>query len=253
MSLKETSCEKEVAQTVHIRRLATQQELQDATNLEAEIWGAGDPTPRSLLVVFSHHGGVVTGAYDGDRLVGVSLGFPGIDAAGVTYLHSHLLGVRPEYRRHRLGESLKRAQWQFAEEKGLPYIGWTYDPLMAPNAWFNLAVLGAEVRDVWENVYGTLDDAINGTMPTHRFWVVWNAKARPRSPQGGGEHWRMDIPSNVAALRRDNPEAARRQAEQFFQDSRRLWEGGWRIAGAGRDASGVWYDWVQEPGKDDDA
>ncbi len=238
---------------MQIRRLATHQELQHATDLEAEIWGAGDPTPRSLLVVFAHHGGVVTGAYDGDRLVGVSLGFPGIDDEGATYLHSHLLGVRPEYRRHRLGEALKRAQWQFAEEKGLPYIGWTYDPLMAPNAWFNLSVLRAEVRDVWENVYGTLGDAINGALPTHRFWVVWNGAAPLPSNPSGGEHRRMDIPSNVAALRREDPGAARSQADQFFQESRGLWESGWRIAGAGRDAGGVWYDWVQQPEKGGDA
>ncbi len=228
---------------MEIRRLRHMPELDAATRLEATIWGASDPTPRSLLVVFAHHGGVVLGAYDGDDIVGVTVGFPGIDEIGTVYLHSHLLGVLPAYRRSRLGEALKRAQWRYAEEMGLPYIGWTYDPLMAPNAWFNLSVLGAQVQGLWENVYGSLGDAINGDLPTHRIWVAWNPTRPPL--QAWGERRIMRIPPGVAELRRSDPARAREQADRFFGQMTAWWNQGFRVMGAGRDESGVWYEWSE--------
>ncbi|MCY0878998.1 MAG: GNAT family N-acetyltransferase [Firmicutes bacterium] len=226
-----------------IRELSEPHEFAAFSRLEAEIWGANDPTPRALLHVFARHGGVVLGAYDGERLVGISLGFPGLDREGRTYLHSHVLGVTPEYRGRGVGQALKRAQWAHAERLGLPYVGWTYDPLMAPNAWFNLKVLGATVADVLENAYGPLDDAINGTLPTHRFWVCWNPTSR--RPDDQGEEATLVIPENVDSLRRRDPDAARRQQEAFFSEIRQRWAAGWRIAGVERDSSRVWYRWVR--------
>lgn len=226
---------------MNIRRVTEARALDEASRLEAEIWGASDPTPRALLVVFAHHGGVVLGAYDVDQLVGVTVGFPGLNDQNQPYLHSHLLGVLPRYRRQRIGEALKRAQWDFAQERGLPYIGWTYDPLMAPNAWFNLAVLGGRVTRIMENVYGPLEDAINGTLPTHRLWVEWNPQDNVRPAAAGSI---LRIPADVAALRREDWEAASQQAERFFADIQRRWNRGDRIVTAGRDEAGVYYLWT---------
>ncbi len=39
-----------------------------------------------------------SGAYDGERMVGFCSPFPGIKPGGRPYLHSHMLGVLPEYR-----------------------------------------------------------------------------------------------------------------------------------------------------------
>lgn len=229
---------------MHIRRLSASDELDAASRLEAAIWGAPDPTPRSLLVVFSHHGGVVLGAYDGLDLVGVTVGFPGIDHRARTYLHSHLLGVLPPYRCHRLGEALKRAQWAFAEERQLPYIGWTYDPLMAPNAWFNLAVLGARVADVWEDVYGALQDELNYNLKTHRLWVEWNP-TRPNLAVVSSVVG-LSIPAGVSLRRQQNPELASQEADRFFSQIQELWDAGLRIVGVTRDDSGVAYQWAPE-------
>jgi predicted GNAT superfamily acetyltransferase len=227
-----------------IRELTALDEFDAFSQLEARIWGATDPTPRSLLVVFSRHGGVVLGAYDRGQLVGISLGFPGLDEEGRTYLHSHVLGVVMEYRGRGVGQALKRAQWTYAERAGLPYVGWTFDPLMAQNAWFNLAVLGAEVADVLENAYGSLNDAINGTAPTHRLWVRWNPQEPPRR-QSGGDEALMAIPANVETLRRQDPHRARTQQEEFFQEISARWQTGWRIEGVVRQEGQVWYRWVK--------
>jgi len=235
---------------IDIRRLTKGDQLRQATIFEAAIWGNSDPTSESLLTVFAHHGGVVLGAYDQETLVGLSLGFPGIDGDDVTYLHSHLLAVLPSYRRHRLGEALKRAQWMYAQERSLPYIGWTYDPLMAPNTWFNIGVLGARVDALVENMYGNLHDAINGDLPTHRLWVTWNPD-RDNVLKPHLVDRLMAIPLGVEELRRQDADEARRQADSFFSEMRDWWDHGYRICGVVRDAGQVWYQWSQKVEKEE--
>jgi len=51
----------------------------------------------TMFVVAAHTGGQVLGAFDGDRLVGYTLAVVGLRDR-VTYLHSHMTGVRSEYR-----------------------------------------------------------------------------------------------------------------------------------------------------------
>lgn len=218
-------------------------ELDEASRFEAQIWGASDPTPRSLLAVFAQHGGLVLGAFDQDRLVGLSVGIPGLDDDGASYLHSHLLAVEPDYRRRRLGEALKRAQWDYAARRGFSYVGWTYDPLIETNAWFNLGVLGARVDSLVSDAYGRLHDVFNHDLPTHRFWVIWDPAGEPRRSVAG-ERREMAIPRHVMELRRDKPDEARRQSDEWFQRARRWWSAGWRVVGVDRDQSGVQYQWA---------
>lgn len=226
-----------------IRQLTGQREFNEASRLEVEIWGNPDPIPASLLTVFAHHGGVVLGAYSEHRMVGVSVGFPGLDAEGELYLHSHLLAVAPSYRSQHLGAALKAQQWEVAQTRGFSYIGWTFDPLMAANAWFNLAVLGARVVSIQENVYGLLDDALNGSMPTHRLWVRWEGSSPLRTQLATEE---VMIPIDVAALRHTDPERARGQLNEYFSDMMHRWDEGWRIVGVRREAMQVFYRWAKE-------
>lgn len=199
---------------MQIRKLLQPHELDAASRFEGEIWGVSDPTPRVLLLVFAHHGGLVLGAYHDGNLVGISLGFPGLDEDGRTYLHSHLLAVSPEFRGRRVGESLKRAQWDYARTNRLPYIGWTYDPLVQGNAWLNLGVLAGRVDALRDNVYGSLNDNFNGALPTHRFWVTWSTQDSTSDAPSGVEYRMMPIPQNVGELRQKNPSAAREQFDQ---------------------------------------
>lgn len=228
-----------------IRPLTDSTSLKEASRLEAVIWGARDPTPKALLTVFAHHGGVVLGAFDSARMVGVVVGFPAVDGRNRLYLHSHLLGVLPAYRGRHLGERLKWAEWQFAEARGFSYMGWTYDPMMAANAWFNLRVLGARVADVQENVYGPLEDGLNGGLPTHRFWVEWNPNQK-RPALASGSEVRQEIPQDVGMLRQHDLRAAERQANTFFAESRALWEAGFRVSRVERQGDGVAYVWIRE-------
>ena len=69
-------------------------------------------------------------------------------------MHSHITGVLPEYQSHGLGRLLKQHQreWAFARDVG--HITWTFDPLVARNAHFNLRVLGTRVTEYLVNHYG---------------------------------------------------------------------------------------------------
>ncbi len=107
-----------------------------------------------FLVVVSHVGGHVFGAYDGGRMVGFCFAIPGIKPDGRPYLHSHMLGVLPEYRNLAVGRRLKLRQREDALARGIELIEWTFDPLELKNAYFNIERLGAMVRRYSENQYG---------------------------------------------------------------------------------------------------
>lgn len=229
-----------------IRPLTTAAEMVDVHRIESETWGPQEVTPGALLTIFAHHGGLLLGAYHDDIIVGVSLGFPALDDGGTTYLHSHLLAVLPPFRGQRVGEALKRRQRAYAQSRKLPYVGWTYDPLMAPNAWFNLGVLGAHVAALHANAYGRLDDAINRGLPTHRFWVVWDAADgwHQTIPAGLPERL-MPIPVEVGAGRHRHGAQAQAAYDQWFARAQDWWAQGWRIDGVIRGCGGVSYRWVK--------
>ena len=94
-----------------------------------------------------HAGGYVAAAYDGEQVVGGSLGFLARHL-GEPALHSHVTGILPGVRRTGLGRAMKLHQRAWAAEHGLAWVTWTFDPLVRRNAWFNIGVLGAEVARV---------------------------------------------------------------------------------------------------------
>jgi hypothetical protein len=55
----------------------------------------------------------------------------------------------------RLGERLKHYQRDIVREMGVEKMFWTFDPLVARNAHFNLNRLGASVAEYLPNFYGS--------------------------------------------------------------------------------------------------
>ena len=68
----------------------------------------------------------------------------------------------------RVGFALKVHQRAWALARGVPAIVWTFDPLVARNAWFNLAKLAALPAAYLEDFYGPMTDAINAGMASDR-------------------------------------------------------------------------------------
>ena len=196
---------------IEIRQLFKLEEFEDVLRLQKEIWSFADVEllPLRFLVVVSKVGGHVFGAYDGPRMIGFCFAIPGIKPDGQPYLHSHMLGVLPEYRNAAIGRRLKFRQRDDALARGIQLIEWTFDPLELKNAFLNIEKLGAIVRRYNENQYGTTSSPLHGGLPTDRCiaeWWIRRADSRSAAPPDAE---RISYPAGIAAIREQDPAQAR--------------------------------------------
>jgi predicted GNAT superfamily acetyltransferase len=216
---------------IEVRGLKGLDELNEAVRLQKEIWGFADIEllPLRLFVVAQKVGGQTLGAFDGDRMVGFLLAIPGL-RQGTMYLHSHMMGVLPEYRNLRIGRRLKLAQREEALSRGIRLVEWTFDPLELKNAFFNIERLGAIVRRYVRNQYGTTSSPLHGGLPTDRCVAEWHldsphatAILEGREYSRGPVLERIAIPSDIAEIRATDPSKAKTiqadasdQFEEYF-------------------------------------
>jgi len=186
------------AQAPEIRALDTVQSVFAASHVLSQVWG-GDRTgmPANLLRALAHAGNYAFGVYDDDRMVGASVAFFGPPADAV--LHSHITGLLPEYRGQGSGRTLKLHQRAWALEHGVQRITWTFDPLVARNAHFNLQVLGVRVTEYLVDHYGRMDDGVNRGDESDRLMVSWELTAA-RSDRGEVVA-SVDVPRDIEAVR----------------------------------------------------
>ena len=164
------------AADVEIRDLTSLEECRAVVAIQEEVWGRdGETVPASVLLVSAKSGGILLGAVAGEpagTLAGFVWSMPGV-RDGVRTHWSHMLGVRPGHREHRLGERLKWAQRQRAIAQGAEMIEWTFDPLQAANAHFNLNVLGGVGARYGVDIYGALAGPLHRGTPTDRLIIEW--------------------------------------------------------------------------------
>jgi predicted GNAT superfamily acetyltransferase len=203
---------------IAVRALATGAEFAEAVDLQKRIWHFADIEllPVRLFVVAHKVGGHVFGAYDAGRMVGFLLAIPGIKRGAQGYLHSHMLGVLPEYRDRGVGRALKLRQREDALTRGIELVEWTFDPLELKNAFFNMERLGAIVRRYVENQYGTTSSPLHGGLPTDRCTAEWwVASDRVKSilagePAGRSAiEERIEVPAEIDEIRKTDPKCAR--------------------------------------------
>src|SRR5712692_3102392 len=125
---------------IEIRALSDHKQFREAVQLQKKIWGFEDVEllPVRLFVVATKVGGQAFGAYAGAPMIGFCLAIPGLKPGGKSYLHSHMLGVLPEYHNCGAGRLLKLKQREDAIARGIDLIEWTFDPLELKNAYFNM-------------------------------------------------------------------------------------------------------------------
>jgi predicted GNAT superfamily acetyltransferase len=225
---------------IEIRLLASHAEFRDAVRLQKEIWGFEDIEllPLRLFVVAGKIGGQALGAFDGARMIGFCLAIPGVKPGGASYLHSHMLGVLPEYRDAHVGRRLKLAQREEALARGVDLIEWTFDPLEIKNAFFNMERLGAIVRRYVPNQYGTTSSPLHGGLPTDRciaeWWIASNrAKAIIAGqpfPRNSVEA-RIAIPADIADIRSNEPSRAREVQQTASEQFRAAFDRGLAVIG----------------------
>src|ERR1019366_2975338 len=203
---------------IEIRQLFDREEFEGVVALQKTIWSFADAEllPLRFLVVVSKVGGHVFGAYDGPRMIGFCFAIPGIKPDGRPYLHSHMLGVLPEYRNAQVGRRLKLHQRDDALARGIALIEWTFDPLELKNAYLNIERLGAIVRVYKENQYGTTSSPLHGGLPTDRCIAEWwidsprvhsifsGPRSRPAATAG-----RISYPADIDAIRQQDTARSR--------------------------------------------
>ncbi|WP_212993534.1 GNAT family N-acetyltransferase [Actinoplanes auranticolor] len=161
---------------VEVRALSDFGDLDQAVRLFARIWGrdANPPMNLELLRAFGKAGNYVSGAFADDRLVGACAGF--FHAPSEDALHSHIAGVSPEMTGRAVGFALKLHQRAWAMDRGVDRIAWTYDPLVARNAYFNVVKLAARPVEYMPNFYGLMLDPVNGDGDSDRLLVRWSLR-----------------------------------------------------------------------------
>ncbi len=157
--------------------LTTLEEFGRVVDLERRIWGPGydDVVPVPILAVTVHRGGILIGAFAGDRMIGFVYSLPGIKHGRATQW-SHMLGVVEEFRRTGVGYELKLLQRERAVAMDLDLVEWTFDPLQAANAHLNFAKLGVVATEYLENVYGESASPLHRGNPTDRLVAEWHIR-----------------------------------------------------------------------------
>jgi predicted GNAT superfamily acetyltransferase len=142
---------------VLIRECTTIEEFDMCVRLQREVFAMPDLelSPRRHLIVSRLAGGWILGAFAvaSGELVGFVhhlVAAHGEEISG----YSHMMAVSAGYQNRGLGARLKWAQRARAMAEGRNFIRWTFEPMQARNAHFNLNRLGVVIRSYGANFYG---------------------------------------------------------------------------------------------------
>jgi predicted GNAT superfamily acetyltransferase len=181
------------AANVELRALTAIDQFDEAIGIMVATWGAFQLPPREVMTALAHSGNVPLGAYDGDRMVGFVLGWAGVDGDGL-HVHSHMLAALPERRHRGVGYALKLGQRAQALAQDVHVVRWTFDPLVARNAWLNFGKLGTVADAFGRAFYGEMTDEINAGDRSDRLVVRWDLDPEPaRRP------WPQGLPTVLTA------------------------------------------------------
>jgi predicted GNAT superfamily acetyltransferase len=218
-----------------VRPLESVEEMSIAVRLQQQVWAYSelDTVPDQIFIVAKESGGQVLAAFHESKPVGFALAFMAMHG-GMTYLHSHMVAVLPEYQNRGVGRFLKLAQRDDAIARGISLIEWTFDPLQLKNANFNIARLGAIVRRYIPNCYGRTSSPLHAGLPTDRLVAEWWVQSKHvENVLSGKKHLlspntvHVSIPAAIRQLSRNDPAEAkkiqsqcRRQFENYFAEGR---------------------------------
>jgi predicted GNAT superfamily acetyltransferase len=214
------------ADSIQIRKCHQLEEMQACLALQKEVWRFSDIelVPVRMFVVAEKIGGQVIGAFQGKDMVAFALAIPG-SRGGHSYLHSHMLAVRQEFRNHGLGRRIKFFQREDALARDFELIEWTFDPLEIKNAYLNIEKLGAIARRYNVNQYGITSSPLQGGLPSDRLVAEWWLKSkRVECLLKGGFHppvataERVSVPAQIYAWKAS---ATDRERAKEVQDRNR--------------------------------
>lgn len=240
-----------MAAEIQIRECATITEFDACISLQKEVFGLPDLeiSPRRHLIVSQRAGGWTLGAFVADRLVGFVHHLVAIHGAEIAG-YSHMMAVAVDYQNKGLGAQLKWAQRERALGEGRRFIKWTWEPMRARNAHFNLNRLGVIVEGYAENFYGTdyltgqtEQSGIAGGIDSDRLFANWHLNgdrvaelAAGREPRSLGLPARtITISADWIALLREDLIQAKRELLRVREEFTRAFAAGLVCAGFDRE------------------
>jgi len=218
---------------IEIRECVSVKDLSECVALQREVFALPEIeiSPVRHFIVTRHAGGFALGAFADDKLVGFVLSVAAF-FGNERFFYSHMMAVKKDFQSSGIGTRLKWAQRGEAIRRGVNYIKWTFQPVQARNAYFNLEKLGAIVRSYEPNFYGTdystsQDQAKQFGLDSDRLFAEWNLEDAKVKRLAKGEEFietnsyvkAIEIPNGWNALVKENPEKAvaeqRRVKEEF--------------------------------------
>lgn len=260
------------ARPIELRRLSTQDDYAAAVALQRETWGDqfDELVPSTILHVVQKVGGVAAGAFAPDgRMLGFVFGITGVRHGRLAHW-SDMLAVRADARDAGIGRRLKHFQRELLREIGVEAMYWSYDPLVARNAFLNLERLGARVDEHVLDMYGaSTGSPVHDAIGTDRFVVVWELAEEARADRGRSPiDWdaapvvnapagpgappaerplpdvpalRVAIPADIHAVIRADPATAAAWRATTRRAFTHYLARGWRVTGVERDDAGARY------------
>ncbi|HXT63944.1 MAG TPA: hypothetical protein VN696_12980 [Pyrinomonadaceae bacterium] len=230
-----------MAESLEIRQVRTIEEYDACVHLQRDVFGLPDLeiSPRRHLIVSEQAGGWTLGAFVGSRLVGFVHHLAAVRGHEI-FGYSHMMAVAADVQNQGVGAQLKWAQRARALSEGRDFIKWTFEPVRARNAHFNLNRLGVIVRSYAVNFYGT-DYGTNPAeraagplgMDSDRLFASWELKsprvaalAERREVSVGEPAGVIEIPNDFAGLLKSNPAAAKAEALRIREEFVRAFSAG---------------------------
>jgi len=237
-------------------RIVTAADAWDAATLLEQIWGV-KPIEAPMLIALARSGNYAAVAVDGEQILAVTAGY--FAAPVGTALHSHVAGVRPGLGGRGIGRVVKLHQRAWCLELGLTQVLWTFDPLVARNAYINVERLGAGLDQYVIDYYGHMTDGINAGQGSDRAIVRWhlerpyaadrvNAASRDLEAfavlaatiegdpsvqplPASATALTVAVPPDIEAMRADDPVTAKAWRAALRDTLPTLLAAGWRVRG----------------------
>ena len=218
-----------------IRECTTIEEFDGCLSLQREAFGLPDLelSPRRHLIVSRQAGGWTLGAFVAERMVGFVHHLAAVRGDEI-FGYSHMMAVARDYQNKGVGARLKWAQRARALGEGRKLIKWTWDPMQARNAHFNLNRLGVVVNTYAENFYGIDYSADSGIkekigLPSDRLFATWDIDSdrvrtlasRAAAPVEGKPVTTVAIPAQWSLLIKSEPQRAVEEQARVREEFKR--------------------------------
>ena len=240
---------------IEVRECRTIEELDACVELQREAFGYSDLeiSPRRFLILSHRAGGWTLGAFAASELVGFVHHLVAVRGGSEIIGYSHMMAVAPDYQNRGVGALLKWAQRARALAEGRSYITWTWNPMQARNAHFNLNRLGVIATSYAANFYGSggttsalANDAEGAPgIDSDRLFADWDLCSERVTDLAEGRVPRplsdpvatIEIPPDWKALFSYDPAAARREQQRVRAEFQQAFAAGLVCMGFQRDAA----------------